>query len=551
MDKPNVDEFKKGIYGFPKVEDFNPNTGGNGVITPIRKISNVVPPIPPVIRLPPSINCDEVFVPVSPIFTNETTGRYIVSNYGRVYDYAYGRFVPGRFNDKYRTDKLNSGYFHCHLSRYITPLIQESHDWYLHRIVLMSFYYIPGCEQLEVNHKNGVTIDNRLCNLEWVTPKENIKNCMKWLGRDEFLVDPSDEMIHEICQLLDVGMHPYDVALETKVHVYYICGILDGSKARDIACQYKFYEQIRSIYPDSVIHYICQQIANGFTAKEISYDIGIDKYFIRDIAERKIYNRISNQYSFMNNNIERSFDNRIPDYMVHEICRLFSLGYSTTDVVDIFKNQHNVDISIAQLQKIKNGTTYTHIASMYNKNYSKSTIDESKVRAICMNLQKGLTNGDIARKYDIPERTIARIRRREVYADISKDYTFVSAFEASRTARVSNGTSLSDEQIINVCNLLMQGLTPTKVSEMTSVKPSMVNGIKSKNIYQHITSKYDFPMLEKRFDETTIRSMCTDIFINKMRNVDVMAKYDVSSDTVKRIKAGKMHKNIVKDYINR
>ena len=43
--------------------------------------------------------------------------------------------------------------------------------FYIHRLVLDAF--LPINEIKEVNHKNHITQDNRLCNLEWCSPSEN------------------------------------------------------------------------------------------------------------------------------------------------------------------------------------------------------------------------------------------------------------------------------------------------------------------------------------------------------------------------------------------
>ena len=51
-----------------------------------------------------------------------------------------------------------------------------SHDFKVHRLVLTAFV---GPSDLQCNHKNGVKDDNRLENLEWVSPKENIQHAWK------------------------------------------------------------------------------------------------------------------------------------------------------------------------------------------------------------------------------------------------------------------------------------------------------------------------------------------------------------------------------------
>ena len=44
----------------------------------------------------------------------------------------------------------------------------------MHRLVLETFNPIENMKEMQVNHKNWDRLDNRLENLEWVTPKENM-----------------------------------------------------------------------------------------------------------------------------------------------------------------------------------------------------------------------------------------------------------------------------------------------------------------------------------------------------------------------------------------
>lgn len=63
---------------------------------------------------------------------------------------------------------------------YLRVQLSKNHKYKkftVHRLVLETFN--PILNKLQVNHINGIKTDNRLCNLQWVTAKQNIIHSFK------------------------------------------------------------------------------------------------------------------------------------------------------------------------------------------------------------------------------------------------------------------------------------------------------------------------------------------------------------------------------------
>ena len=108
--------------------------------------------------------------------------RYQVSNIGRI-----RRILKDRRCAPFRILKPNClrlGYLQVALCNEL-----GRKDFKIHRLVALSFLGTPPCG-FQVNHKNGDKADNRVDNLEWVTPGDNDRHAYR-LGLKKPKTPPS------------------------------------------------------------------------------------------------------------------------------------------------------------------------------------------------------------------------------------------------------------------------------------------------------------------------------------------------------------------------
>ena len=101
-------------------------------------------------------------------------GVYQISNFGNVRSLNYGR---GNVARVLAPGKSLNGYLFVYLWG-----SNKSKRYSVHRLVAMAFIDNPNCKP-EVNHINGNPLDNRSCNLEWVTNSENKVHSYRVLNR--------------------------------------------------------------------------------------------------------------------------------------------------------------------------------------------------------------------------------------------------------------------------------------------------------------------------------------------------------------------------------
>ena len=116
-------------------------------------------------------------------------GLYQITNHGRVWSIHCKRFLAF-----YREHK---GYMTVSLSKN-----NKKHYVSLHRLIAKAF--IPNLENKpQVNHINGIKLDNRISNLEWCTARENIQHACNTGLNKVFKIHT--DLKHIICRAYQTG----------------------------------------------------------------------------------------------------------------------------------------------------------------------------------------------------------------------------------------------------------------------------------------------------------------------------------------------------------
>lgn len=133
----------------------------------------------------------EVFLPITDKAAPGVKPYYMISNYGRIWHVYDRRFLTQNVDSK--------GYLYKPLAT-----INGMKNFRIHRLVMMTFCYFPGCENYLVNHKDGIKTNCYILNLEWATYSENIHHAIN-TGLNPGTRVYNDEQVEEVCKLLEQG----------------------------------------------------------------------------------------------------------------------------------------------------------------------------------------------------------------------------------------------------------------------------------------------------------------------------------------------------------
>jgi hypothetical protein len=187
----------------------------------------------------------EEFVDITDKIVPNIKPYYMISNYGRLWH---------KYQCKLMIPNLDSkGYLFRPLST-----VNGTVACRIHRLVMMSFAYIPNCENLQVNHKDGIKSNNAIWNLEWVTPSENANHAVQ-TGLNQYRY-ATEEQVHAICKLLEEGSLTIpEIAQKVQIGYQTVAAIQSKRTHRDISDQYNIpIRKVPANLTDEQIHLLCK-----------------------------------------------------------------------------------------------------------------------------------------------------------------------------------------------------------------------------------------------------------------------------------------------------
>lgn len=193
----------------------------------------------------------------------------------------------------------------------------------IHRLVLMSFNYIPGCESLHANHIDGNKRKNHLDNLNWMTPKENKNHGMQskqkyfWFGDHDPLLALPLESIYSIGKMIMDGVRADHIIrscpildiptlYQIGIGAYNPQGIFTQIEIDKMTCTFK----INKI-PDYIAHKFCQFYQDN---KNTKFSSSVERNAMaitfagmeNNVASRRIASTIYNRYEYIS--ISKDYD---------------------------------------------------------------------------------------------------------------------------------------------------------------------------------------------------------------------------------------------------
>lgn len=427
---------------------------------------------------PEKIADDEEFKVIgNDVVDNIIETRYLISNYGRIYDTFDNRFMCDNYTRKgLKKDGTPKGYKVCKLRYMKEDGTTDRKGVILSRAVAITFIPNENYSELEVNHKNGNHADNSVNNLEWTTTEENMQhardNNLYPTGELSSSAIMTNKQVEAICDMIMEGKRNYEIAKITGFRADLISDIRNKVSYVKITEKYDFPDLgLRHPEPsDEDVIEIANMIKSGYTFDIIAKKFNITTQKVSDIKYGKYKPDLTKDYDF-----SICIDSE-KESLIRSICEDLQSGMVPSEV----SKKYNKPISFIQSIISKHG--YEYISKDYNIPSFDRKLDDETVIAICEDIMKNnISYADIGRKYNIPAGTIQAIGYKNTYNHITKNYDF---------PEYHNPNKITDDQVHEICKMLQNGISCARIGRELGIDTSTIYHIKYRDTHQEIVKNY-------------------------------------------------------------
>ena len=425
---------------------------------------------------PPIFYQDEVYVPAcSMIPKNVMPNRYIVSNYGKVWDMFENQFVK-EFYDRGYT-RINLQCYDELTGRYTSKITN------MHRVVLAAFNYFPGCEKLEVNHKDTTLYNGLLCNwlckLEWCTRKENMKyavslgHMVQPKGGDSPNASITNRQASNVCKLFEQGKSTQEVKEITGINSSVLNQIKAGNTYTNVSKKYTL-PKLRQTIDESTVIEICNEINRGKSNREISSKLQVTEDIVSNIRCGKTWTDITKgriKYSETGRSI-------IDRNTVIAICNEINNGKTNVAIAAEF------GVSTDIVSDIRCGNTWTDITAGRIE-YSKFYKTNSEIHEVCRLLEEGKSLTQIMKISGMSKGTIIGIKKGRIHKEISSQYDIPVYTQVNTPEEVVHEICKRLEQKEAQCDIAKDLIKRGKITNK-----NIVNDISRGHKFKNISCQY-------------------------------------------------------------
>lgn len=279
--------------------------------------------------------------------------HYEISSSGRVRNTRTRKILkPGR---------KENGYYIAN----IRVKKNKQKNMYIHRLVAKAFIDNPDPDKyIEVNHIDGDKSNNNVWNLEWVTSSENKIHAFKlglllpMKGEEHPNTEYTDDEIMKACEMIHDGKTNKEISKKLGIKKNVINSIRNRKRWTHISDKFIFGECVSEYNSEFTIDEIkecCQMLEDGFSTKEITTKLGINKNIISKIRHKKAWTFISKKYDIKPISLKKA------DFKKYwnDIETLLLDGYSRKEIrllypiADITENQY-VQLIQGRINHLKN-----------------------------------------------------------------------------------------------------------------------------------------------------------------------------------------------------